>query len=191
MKKSSKRLSLVLMGSLGLGVGGCSSEPAFEEEFITFDTVNQCVEHGGFTATECSEMAADAIRQSPTFETLAECEQNFGEGNCAEPQYAQNDPQRRSMWMPLMAGYMMGRYMNGNQAMYGAQPLYKDPAAQGGARSFRTAGGATVAPDAAGRVANPGSNIRQGFNHTAKPMAVRTGTTGSRGGFAGTGTASS
>lgn len=186
MKKASKGLSLVLMGSLGLGVSGCSSEPKVEEEFMTFGSLNECIQYGGFTANECAEMAVEAAKQTPSFASLAECEAQFGEGSCEQPELAEASQggQRGSMWMPLMAGYMMGRYMNGGQAMYGAQPLYKDPAGQAGTKSFRTASGAAVSPDATGRVTNPGSSIRQGFAHSAKPAAVRTGAA-SRGGFSG------
>ncbi|MDL2272554.1 DUF1190 domain-containing protein [Desulfovibrio sp. OttesenSCG-928-I05] len=185
MKKASRNLSLVLMGSISLGVTGCSSEPKFEEEFMTFGSVSECVQYGGFTANECTEMATEAVKQTPTFTSQAECEAQFGEGNCQQPEIAEassSEYRQGSSWMPLMAGYMMGRYLSGGQAMYGAQPLYKGPAQQGG--TFRTAGGATVTPDAKGRVANPGSTIRQGFAHSAKPAAVRA-PSASRGGFSG------
>lgn len=91
-------------------------------------------------------------------------------------------------WMPLMAGFMMGRMLSGGSMYQGSQPLFRDtqPATGGagsaGGSTFRTATGDVVKPDAAGRVSNPGTGIRKGFQSTAKPVMAR-GTTTSRGGL--------
>lgn len=205
MKKSTKSLSLVLMGSL-VSLGGCASEP--EEAFQAYSSIDQCVKEQIFSEQECRESAVAAVQQNPQFANQAECEREFGEGNCqANPQSSPTGEQvagsgeRGSSWMPLMAGYMMGRYMSGGSFMQGSQPLYRQSAPAGagaqpgaaaaGARtsggfgnSFRTAGGASIQTDAAGKVANPPQSVRQGFAKSAKPYAGRSGI-GSRGGFAG------
>ncbi len=202
MKRPGSKLSLVLMGSLTLGLAGCSE--TIEDEYQVFTSVNDCVQNGGFTQQQCSEMMAEAAAQTPTFTSLAECEQTFGEGNCSQSQQTSLTGQNQthgSSWMPLMAGYMMGRFMSGGSQMQATQPLYPAPqpagqpaAAPGAAssarpssgtvQSFRTAGGATVTPGAGGKVVNPGASIRQGFAHTQKPAMARVGS-GSRGGFSG------
>ncbi|WP_027186978.1 DUF1190 domain-containing protein [Desulfovibrio cuneatus] len=232
MKKCPKSLSLVLMTSLALGGLGCSNEPEAEqkEEFRTFSTVGECIRSGAFTDAQCEEEFKLALAQTPKFTSLADCEQNFGAGNCgdnplgqavtsaaqavdqtvnnaaeavglagtapagasqngtAPQQLTQNSAyQSGGSWMPLMAGFMMGRMLSGGGMFQGSQPLFRDkPQAGGtaaaGGTSFRTATGDVVKPDAAGRVGNPGTGIRKGFQSTAKPVVAR-GTTSSRSGF--------
>ncbi|SBW04547.1 exported hypothetical protein [uncultured delta proteobacterium] len=201
MKKGSKSLSLVLMGSLTVAMGGCGSEDN-TEEFRAYQSINDCVKEQIFTQQECRDMAIAAVRQNPQFADKAECEREFGEGNCEQAQLAQNGQnvqgeRQGSSWMPLIAGYMVGRYLGGGSMMQGSQPLYKQPQAAapqqsttgarpsgGFAGSFRTLGGGTIQADAKGVVNNPPQSVRQGFAKTAKPYVGRAGS-GSRGGFAG------
>ncbi|MCC8195165.1 MAG: DUF1190 domain-containing protein [Deltaproteobacteria bacterium] len=191
MKKGSRSLSLVLMGSLTVAVGGCGSdEPT--EDFRAYQSIDECVKEQIFTQQECRDMAIAAVRQNPQFADKAECEREFGEGNCTQPQQNVQGEQRQGSWMPLLAGYMVGRYLGGNGMMQGAQPLYRqDQAGQQGnttaARTsggFRTLGGAAIQTDAGGKVVNPNQTVRQGFAKSAKPYAARGGL-GSRGGFSG------
>ena len=209
--KRSASLSLVLMGSLSLGLAGCGDEPV-KEEFQTFNSVGDCVRSGEFTLQQCQTMADDAKKQAPKFASKEECEKAFGIGACETGQVAaapadkapQNgttsltDSSYRSSgssWMPLMAGYMMGRFMSGGTAMQGAQPLFRGPEQQpqqgttgttttSYARTYRTAGGETVRTDSTGRVSNPSPAVRQSFAQSAKPFNARTMTT-SKGGFGG------
>lgn len=197
MRKSAKSLSLVLMGTLTVGLGGCASDDP-GEEFKAYGSVEDCVKEQLFSQQECRDMAIAAVEQNPKFASQAECEREFGEGNCQDykPKDA-NSGQSGSSWMPLIAGYMMGRYLGGGTYMQGAQPLYRQPqpaaagqpgagarASGGFANSYRTLGGASVQADAAGRVANPPQSVRQGFTRTAKPYVARSGA-GARGGFSG------
>ena len=199
MKKTSKSLSLVLMGTLTVGLGGCGSNEKITEEFKAYSSIDECVKEQIFTPAECHNMAVEAVRQNPQFANQTECEKQFGEGSCQSVASAEQQGEPRSSWMPLMAGYMIGRYMGGGSPMQGSQPLYKGPesvqqgaarSSGGFARSFRTAGGETVQTDAKGKVANTTASMRQGFAKSAKPMTLRSGGTSSRGGFFG-GSASS
>ena len=108
-------------------------------------------------------------------------------------QLSQNSAyQSGGSWMPLMAGFMMGRMLSGGSMFQGSQPLFRDKPQAGGTTpaggttaagsSFRTATGDVVKTDAAGRVNNPGTAIRKGFQSTAKPAVAR-GTTTSRSGL--------
>lgn len=188
--KRSKTLSLILMGSLTLGTAGCGTERA-EEGTYTFTSMDECVTSAIFSEAECRELAANALAQTPRFNSLAECEAQFGEGACNNPQAASGQEgtvvQQHSggMWMPMMMGFMAGRFMGGGGMMRGSQGLYRDPGAnpqQG--RSFRTATGDTVKPGPGGRVANPTPRMTQSMSHNAKPAMSRSGT-GARGGFFG------
>lgn len=198
MKKSSKSLSLVLMGTLSVGLAGCGSDDKITEEFKAYSSIDECVKEQIFTPQECREGAVDAVRQNPQFADKTECEQKFGEGNCKEREAVadagETRTERRSSWMPLLAGYMMGRYMGGSGPMQGAQPLYQQQqppssttrATGGFARSFRTLGGESVQTDAKGKVTNTTQNMRQGFSKSAKPYVSRAaGGSKSRGGFFG------
>ena len=193
MKKSSKSLSLVLMGTLTVGLGGCGSEEKVTEEFKAYTSIDECVKEQIFAPTECRDMAIAAVRQNPQFADQNECEKQFGADNCQTVRSPEGQSERGSSWMPILAGYMIGRYMGGGSAMQGAQPLYKPNQPQGQAqnratggfaRSFRTAGGEAVQTDARGKVTNTTASMRQGFATSAKPVALRSGS-GSRGGFFG------
>ncbi len=195
------------MGSLTVAAGGCGSdEPT--EDFRAYQSIDECVREQVFTAQECRDMAIAAVRQMPRFSSQAECEQQYGDGNCAQPEDKAPDGQQnvqgeqRSSWMPLLAGYMVGRYLGGSGMMQGSQPLFRGQqaapqaapqagapgtaarASGGFANSFRTLGGGTIQTDGKGMVTNPSQAVRQGFTKTAKPYAGRVGS-GGRGGFSG------
>lgn len=201
--KRSKALSLVLMGSLTLGTAGCGTDRV-EEGMYTFTSLSDCTASALFTEAECRELAGNALAQTPRFGTLQDCEAQFGEGACAQPAAAGGRPaasaesgqpgapggtvvqqQSGGSWMPMMLGFMAGRFLGGGGMMQNSQGLYRDPAAnpqQG--RSFRTAGGETVKADPKGKVTNPNSRLTQSMSHNAKPAKGRS-IAGSRGGFSG------
>ncbi len=188
------------MGSLVLGGSGCGSDNA-DEGMYTFTTINECVTSGLFSEAECAEFAKNALAETPRFASKEECEGQFGKGACeGGPAQSAAVPSTNgttvrqhsgSSWMPMMMGFMAGRFLSGGGMMQGSQGLYRDPGQpqqQGGqtttARTFRTAGGDTVRPDSGGRVANPSSKMTQSMSHNAKPAMGRSGS-GARGGFSG------
>ena len=206
--KRSKSLSLILMGSLALGSAGCGSDKV-EESYVAFSNVDECVRSGLYSRDECDEFDNAARRENPSFISKEECERRFGAGACQEspenkPMAAASNSTVRqgsgSMWMPMMMGFMAGRFMGSGGPMQGSQPLYRQPdddrnntGRSGGAyvgRSFRTAGGDTITTDTTGRVSNPSSQLKQSLSHSAKPMVTR-GSSASRGGFFGFGGGSS
>lgn len=192
--KRSKALSLILMGSIAVGSSGCGREKA-EEGTYTFTSLDECVNSAIFSETECRELALDALAQTPRFTSREDCEREFGaescdkmSGNAGGPVTAADGSQVQQhsggYWMPMMMGFMAGRFMGGGRMMQGSQGLYRDPAAnpqQG--RSFRTAGGETVKPGTGGRV-TPTPRMTQSMAHKAKPAMGRVGG-GTRGGFSG------
>lgn len=193
--KRSKSLSLLLMGSLAFGGSGCGAEKA-EESMYTFTSLEECSASGLFSESECRELAKTALADAPRFSSREECESQFGEGVCSgAPQGSETAatgqdggtevrPHSGSYWMPMMMGFMAGRFLGGGGMMQGSQGLYRDPGAQPGQRSFRTSTGDTVRPDARGRIANPSPRLTQSMTHNAKPVSGRSGT-GTRGGFFG------
>ena len=192
--KRSKGISLILMGSLSLAGAGCGSEKTEQEGMYTFSSLNECVSSGIFDEAQCKQMAADAVAQAPRFSSREECEAQFGVEACVHADQQNGTTVRQnsgSMWMPMLAGFMAGRFMGSSGMMQGAQGLYRDPAAnpaQG--PSYRTAAGDTIKPGPGGKVANPSPRIVQSMQHNAKPVVSRSGS-GSRGGFSGGAKASS
>ena len=149
------------------GAGNCGNNPLGQ-------AVSSAAEAAGLPgASQADATQADATQK----------------GTDASQQLTQNSAyQSGGSWMPLMAGFMMGRMLSGGNMYRGSQPLFRDtqPAPGGagsaGGSTFRTATGDVVKPDAAGRVSNPGTGIRKGFQSTAKPVMAR-GSTTSRSGF--------
>ncbi len=153
--KRSQSIRLVQMGAVALTLAACE-EPV---EVGVFETIGQCVTAGN-TAAQCETALTAAQEQhrqvAPRYATRQDCEAEFGASQCtpapanAAPAADGSAPTQQAQagfgggFMPLMAGYMMGRMMGGGGAM--AQPLYRPAATAPGAGSgWHTATGAPVA----------------------------------------------
>jgi uncharacterized protein YgiB involved in biofilm formation len=197
-RKRTKTISLLLMGTMSMGVSGCGTDRA-DADLYTFTSLAECVDSALFSEAECRQFAKDAFASTPRFAGKEDCEARFGVGACDSPSVqaagsaaagesgATGETRVQqgsgSFWMPMMMGFMAGRLSGGS--MYGAQGLYRDPgAARQDGRSFRTGGGDTVRSDTRGRVSNPSPNVVRSMNHSAKPALGRTGGVRS-GGFSG------
>ncbi|PEQ14403.1 hypothetical protein B2G71_02055 [Novosphingobium sp. PC22D] len=134
---SGKRQKLVLGGiaAASVSLSGCSSsEPEFSD--ARFTSVAECTK-AGFPEDLCSQSytaAMDAQRENaPKFDTLAACQQEWGANNCT-PTY--NASTGGNVFMPLLAGFMVGRLMqrdywnNGYVNYYGGgysgTPIYRN-----------------------------------------------------------------
>ncbi len=92
-------------------------------------------------AAECKTAYTSALKEAertaPKYASREDCVAEFGEGQCQQaPAQAGIAPENQaqaqssgSFWMPLMAGYMMGRLMGGGAGCQ-QQPLFssKNPA---------------------------------------------------------------
>lgn len=91
-----------------------------------------------------------AEKTAPRYASREDCIAEFGEGQCtqAPAQVGVTSVENQSMWMPLMAGYMMGRTLNSS---YAQQPLFssKNPASPANGK-FVGADGKNYGPAAAG-----------------------------------------
>lgn len=99
-----------------------SAEGQWEETPTPFQSVEACVASGE-TAEDCQTAdklaKEEALASSPRFQSQKNCETEFGEGQCE-----QKTNNGTSFFMPMLAGFMLARMMNGNQMA--AQPLYRD-----------------------------------------------------------------
>lgn len=129
-------------------------------------------------ATAFTNAQKEAVKTAPKYASREDCVAEFGEGQCtqapAQAGMAAESQQSGSFWMPLMAGYMMGRMMGGGG--YAQQPLFTSRAPNS------PANGKFV--DATGRNYGPATTGRS-MNVPKTAMAPKTPTTNTvtRGGF--------
>ena len=163
--KRSKSVKLVAMGTGLLLIAACDEAKV---DTALFESIDQCTGLG-FSKQECTTNYKNAqqthIVAAPKYTSRLDCEADFGAEKCEKA------PQRTtsggSVFMPLMAGYLMGNMMSGSGR---GQPLYRSA---GEADTFRTADNKAV-----------GSKI--GRTQVAKSAAATPTTktrTTSRGGF--------
>lgn len=95
----------------------CSSR----EEVVAYDDIAQCVAENPGRDAQCRtafETATEkAINSGPKYRTLADCQAEFGPENCV----VQQGPTGQSWFMPAMAGFMLGRALDGG---YRSAPLF-------------------------------------------------------------------
>ena len=177
MKRSS-RIALVMMGTSALTLSACE-EP--KTDTAIFETVEQCVAEQGITAEQCygefNAAKAQHAEVAPKYASRADCEADFGAEGCEVSPYRTNAG--GSVFMPLMAGFMMGQMMGGRAY---TQPLYRSG---DDSKNFRTAnnrsvggviGRTQVAERAAGRPAQKlYTQQRGGFGARARATGFRAG----------------
>ncbi|WP_092875432.1 DUF1190 family protein [Izhakiella capsodis] len=153
-------------------LAGCEQS---DQTVSMYQNVDDCTKANPGQSEQCKISHDNALKEAektaPKYATREECIAEFGEGQCQ--QTAQASAGGGSFWMPLMAGYMMGRMMGGGFAQ---QPLFtsRNPASP--------ANGKFV--DASGRnygSATSGRNISVPKSALAPKPA--TTTTVTRGGF--------
>ncbi|MBS0969095.1 DUF1190 domain-containing protein [Chimaeribacter arupi] len=173
------------MAPLALAVGaaftlaGCEKA---DETVSMYQNADDCTRANPSNAAQCNaaytEAQKEAARTAPKYASREDCVAEFGEGQCtqapAQAGAVAQPHESGSFWMPLMAGYMMGRMMSGGS--YAQQPLFTSRAPN------NPANGKFV--DASGRnygAATPGRTVTVPKTALApKPATTRTIT---RGGF--------
>ena len=157
-----------------------------EEDALVYDTEGACIAGGVRPADACVaayRAALDSYASSaPRYPTQADCEHHHGPGGCIAR--TDDGPGDALGFVPLMAGYMIGR-----DAAQGlpAQPLYRHapdeerPASQGGSGGYCTGAGGRVFTTGGGSVARVSSAVAR--TTTSAPRTI------ARGGFGGTGRA--
>jgi uncharacterized protein YgiB involved in biofilm formation len=120
-------------------LAGCEQN---DETVSMYQNADDCSQANPGKSAECTTAFNNALKEAertaPKYASREECIAEFGEGQCQQApaqasmagEQAQAQPQQSgSFWMPLMAGYMMGRLMGGG-AGFAQQPLFssKNPA---------------------------------------------------------------
>lgn len=131
MTKRSKTVSIAIVGAAAFALAGCREE---QVDASAFPDLQSCVDQsqagGMFTVQDCQTAFADAqalhVEAAPRYDSLAVCEEQHGEGACGTEAAAATGGSG-SIFMPLLAGYLMGNMLGGRNGMAAAQPLYKTP----------------------------------------------------------------
>ncbi len=111
-------------------LAGCEKS---DETVKLYQNADDCSAANPGESQQCTTAYNNALKEAertaPKYATREDCVAEFGEGQC-QPAPSQasiagdNQAQTQSsgsFWMPLMAGYMMGRMMGGS---YAQQPLF-------------------------------------------------------------------
>jgi uncharacterized protein YgiB involved in biofilm formation len=167
--KRSRMLPAILLGATAFALTACEDERV---EASAFPDKESCVAAASdgtlpFTAADCGAAFADALveyeRSAPRYDDLALCEEQHG-GECV----AQQGSGGSSIFMPLMAGYLMGSLLSNSRPQ--AQPLYRDSAGK-----YATASGGTVLNGNKGNAKMAPASFRPAAaTATAAPMSRAT-----------------
>ncbi|CAI2125540.1 Protein of uncharacterised function (DUF1190) [Serratia fonticola] len=135
-------------------LAGCEQA---DETVSLYKNADDCSTSNPSMSEQCTTAYNNALKEAektaPKYATREDCVAEFGEAQCtqapAQAGMAAESQSNGSMWMPLMAGYMMGRMMGGGG--YAQQPLFSSKNAASPANSkFVDASGKSYGPATAG-----------------------------------------
>ncbi|EOV9655510.1 DUF1190 family protein [Cronobacter turicensis] len=109
-------------------LAGCEKN---DETVQLYQNADDCSTANPGKSAECTTAYNNALKEAertaPKYATREDCVAEFGEDQCKpvnNTNTSQATQQTGSMWMPLMAGYMMGRLMGGGGMGFAQQPLF-------------------------------------------------------------------
>lgn len=161
-------------------LAGCEQN---DETVALYQNADDCSKANPDKSAQCTTAYNNALKEAertaPKYASKEDCVAEFGENQCQQaPAQAgtQAEPQQSgSFWMPLMAGYMMGRLMGGG-AGFAQQPLFSPRTPNSPANGqFVDASGRSYGNAASGRTMT--------VPKTALAPKPATTTTVTRGGF--------
>ena len=109
-------------------LAGCEQT---DETVSMYQNADDCSAANPSMSAQCTTAYNNALKEAentaPKYASKEDCVAEFGEAQCtpvpAQAGTAAQPTQTSSSWMPLMAGYMMGRMMSGG-AGFAQQPLF-------------------------------------------------------------------
>lgn len=184
-QKRSRSVHLALLGAAAFSVAGCRDEAV---DALAFPDIASCTAAAGgseswYSATECETAFAQAeeahVETAPRYDEMALCEEQH-DGACTQVAGAGGGT---SVFIPLMAGYMIGNMMANGQRSVASQPLYRT-----GTGKFATAAGTTLNRNLGATTLRPAAFRAAPAMTTAAPMTRAT--VQSTGGFGASRTSS-
>lgn len=113
MKRSATIRLTLMSAAAATTLVGCGETPPATPP--AFSTVQDCV-IGGFPESECRSAYEEAFRshleRAPRFASRQECEAKVDVDSCVEAPVRAADGSTTNVFVPLMAGYLLGRMMN-------------------------------------------------------------------------------
>ena len=185
MRKRSRTVALAIVCAASFTLAGCRDEQVDAQAFPDLESCKSAAVAGGlFSSAECDTAFAEAealhVEAAPRYDSLAVCEEQHGEGACgSEEQVAERGS--GSIFMPLLAGYLIGNMMGGGRGMAAAQPLYRSADGR-----FTNATGSSTYSSNSGR-AKMGSSMFARPPSTVGKAPMTRASVASRGGFGSTG----
>ena len=132
MKKPHYLVTTLLTSASLFALTACE-EPKVDASI--FESIEQCMGDPLLTEAQCRSSFKEAQNQhaavAPKYATAEDCQADFGAEKCEPAPYKTTSG--GSVFMPMMAGYMMGSMLGGRGTMM-SQPLYRSSQ---GARGFR------------------------------------------------------
>lgn len=185
MTKRSNRVAIAILGAAAFTLAGCREEQVDAAAYPDLQSCTDEATRGGmFTVQDCEAAIAEAetlhVESAPRYDSLQVCEEQHGEGACGTEASAQQGGSG-GIFMPLLAGYLIGNMLGGRTGMAASQPLYKtsDGKFTNAARS------STFSSNRGAAKLNTAQFTRPAATAGKTPMSRATAT--SRGGFGRTG----
>ncbi len=129
--KRSRTVALFILGATAFALAGCKEEDvtaaAFPDLKSCTDAANAV---GAFSTADCTIAFAEAQKlqaeTAPRYDSLQVCEAQHGVGACGDEAQVTGTSGGGGIFMPLLAGYLIGNMMSrGAAGSPAVQPLYK------------------------------------------------------------------
>jgi len=128
MRRRSRTIALTILGAAAFTLAGCREEQIDAQAYPDLASCKAAVDlEGLLTSQQCDTAFAEAqlLHQeaAPRYASLAVCEEQHGEGACGSEAEATGGSS--GIFMPLLAGYLIGNALAGRTGMAAAQPMYR------------------------------------------------------------------
>lgn len=146
-----KPIALSLLVAFGVVACGGSDDT---EQLTIYSDAQDCISNNPNLVAECKAVYEGAIKEAietaPKYATIEECTVDFGAENCQPVPTASTEPSLASaeqasgggFFMPLLAGFMMGKMMSGMSGNNMAhKPVYSPKDATGRPTNFYDSSG--------------------------------------------------
>ncbi len=183
MRKRSRTVALTILGAASFAVAGCREEQVDAQAFPDLASCEAAAANGGlFTVEECKQSFAEAealhVESAPRYDSLVVCEEQHGQGNCGSEDQQVSNGGSGSIFMPLLAGYLLGNMLGrAGGGMAAAQPMYRNASG-----SFTNASRTSTFSSNNGRGTMSSQQFIRPAATAGKPPMTRA-TASSRGGF--------
>lgn len=166
------------MGAASLTLAACEEESVATQ---IYESVEQCTQASVFSESQCVADFANAAQMheevAPKYTSVTDCEADFGAGQCKTSE-TYSSQGGGGIFLPLMAGYLMGNMMSGGGRSAATQPLYRSGDDRSGFRTGQNVRvgdkvGANTAPKSAVSSVRPNLAAvpRGGFGKSARAFS--------------------